>query len=213
MNRPASHVLSTIVLAAALILAGCGQGSDTTNDPAPSPSVSGTPSAASSPSVAASASGVEAPTDRLTGKSGTYSVAAPAGWSDGTAQAGQNSQNTQNLDLVLLSSTPVDKFSDNLVVVVTDGDEAAVDTELEQGRVKLTEAGRKVTDADDVTIEGATAKGLTSTFDQQGIAITARSYALAHEGKIYLLTLSSSTANQEAAKVAFKQITSSWQWS
>lgn len=205
MNRCASRVLSTMVLATALVLGGCSQGSDTAIDPANSSST------ASPSSTAPSSSVTGTPPAQVTGRSGRYSLTPPADWRDATAQASQNAKGA-NLDLVLLSSKPVEKFSDNLVIVVSPGDEAAVKAELKKGRVKLSEAGRTVTDADDVTIAGTTAKGLTSTFEQQGIAITARSYAMAHQGKIYLLTLSSSTAHEAPAQTAFAQIASSWQW-
>lgn len=203
MTRRTSRTLSTLALATVLVLAGCGQGSDATSDPAKSPSE------ASPSSAATSASGADTPAGQVAGKSGSYSVTAPDAWRDATDQA---SQNTEGLDLVLLSSKQVDRFSDNLVVVVADGDEAVMKAEIEKGRVTLTEAGRKVSDADDLSIAGTTASGLTSTLEQQGIAITARSYALTHEGKVYLLTLSSSTVNEKAAMAALQQISDSWTW-
>ncbi len=143
-------------------------------------------------------------------RSGTYSVTAPAGWGEATDQAGTD---IAGLDLVLLSSKKVSKFSNNLVVIMTTGDATTVGKELEKGRTQMASADREVGDTDDVQIAGVTAKGFTTKFEQKGVRITARSYAMARDGKVYLLTLSSSQDDAANALTAFGEITDSWKWS
>jgi hypothetical protein len=117
-----------------------------------------------------------------------------------------------NLDLVLLSSRKVDSFANNLVVVAIDGDESTLREELDKGRDQMAADGRTVSDTPDVTVAGARAQGFTTTFEQQGIPVVARSYALHRNGKIYLLTLSSSQGDAEHAMSEFGDLTSTWVW-
>lgn len=192
MMLRAGRTLSAAAVATALLLGGCSS-SDT----------------AARAGEQSSAAGAALSADAVQGKSATYSVTAPTDWSTSNAET---KTKVEGLDLLLISSKPVDNFADNLVVIVGDGDDASVRAELEKGRTSLADAGREISDAEDLRIADTSASGFTSTAEQQGIAITARSYGFAHEGKVYLLTLSSSTAHQAEAMKALEQIASSWTW-
>lgn len=196
------------MLTAALVLTGCGTSEKPSSEGGPS---SSRPSTASSPTPSIGTdTGAGLPGGVVTSRSGAYSVTAPAGWGEATDQAGSD---ITGLDLVLLSSKKVSKFSDNLVVTTKTGDATAVEEELDKGRSQMASADREVGDADDVQIAGVTAKGFTTKFEQKGVRITARSYAMARDGKVYLLTLSSSQDDAANALTAFGAITSSWKWS
>lgn len=212
MTRRAVRTLSTAMLTAALVLTGCSSNEKPSSDGAPSSSRSATASSPtpSSGSDTGTEAGTTLPGGVVTSRSGAYSVAAPAGWGEATDQAGSD---IAGLDLVLLSSKKVSMFSNNLVVITTTGDETAVEKELDKGRSQMASADRDVSDADDVQIAGVTAKGFTTKFEQKGVRITARSYAMARDGKVYLLTLSSSQDDAANAMTAFGEITSSWKWS
>lgn len=147
--------------------------------------------------------------DAVEGRSGTYSVVPPDGWGEATEQVGQ----VPGVDLVLLSSAKVAGFSNNVVVHLGTGDAATLASELEKGRAQMSADGRVVSGAPAVTVAGVTATGFTTSFTQQGVKIVARSYGLQRDGRIYLLTLSSS---QEAAATAageLEAILDSWAWS
>ena len=197
------------LLIAALVLTGCGTSGQPSSDGGPSSSRPTTTTTASSPAAGTDA-GTTLPGGEVTSRSGSYTVTAPPGWGEATDQAGSD---IPGLDLVLLSSKKVSRFSNNLVVITTAGDAAVVDQELEKGRTQMASADREVGDAGDVQIAGVTAKGFTTKFEQKGVRITARSYAMTRDGKVYLLTLSSSQDDAANALRAFGEITDSWKWS
>ena len=58
----------------------------------------------------------------------------------------------------------------------------------------------------------APAVGFTTTFEQQGIKVLARSYGVQRGGKIYLLTLSSSQGDAYHALTEFDELLSTWAW-
>lgn len=221
MTRPA-RLLSVTLLTTLLVLAGCStDGGDTTApDAAPPTSTTGAPSGSTSSSATATTATTSASSTSVTtatsatssgpvaGRSGTYTVTAPTGWGVATDQAGS----VQGIDLVLLSSSKVAGFGNNLVVIVTPGDATVVAQELEKGRTQMGQAGRKVSDAPDVQVSGVTAKGFQTTYEQQGVKILARSYAMAREGKVYLLTLSSSQQDGANALAQLGRIVASWRW-
>ena len=223
MTRRPVRLLSTVLLTAALVLTGCGTSDSPSGDASPS-STPSTPPAAATPSDTASETVSETPSETSTetgatttlpggevqGRSRAYTVTAPAGWGEATDQAGTS---IAGLDLVLLSSKKVSKFSNNLVIITTTGDADAVNQEIEKGRTQMATAGREVSDADDIQIAGVTAKGFTTKFEQQGVRITARSFGMTRDGKVYLLTLSSSQDDAANALSAFGEITGSWKWS
>ncbi|OFE17003.1 hypothetical protein BA895_18225 [Humibacillus sp. DSM 29435] len=214
--RPARFVRAAL-LTAALVLAGCGTGEQPSSDggssssqPTTTTTTTTTTTAAAGPTPSAGTdAGTTLPGGEVTSRSGSYRVTAPAGWGEATDQAGTG---ISGLDLVLLSSKKVSKFSNNLVIITTSGDAAVVEKELDKGRSQMASADREVGDADDVQIAGVTAKGFTTKFEQKGVRITARSYAMARDGKVYLLTLSSSQDDAASALRAFGEITDSWKW-
>ena len=223
MTRPA-RLLSVTLLTTLLVLAGCSTDGGDTTAPGAAPPASTTTSApgggstggaTSSPGATTSASAASATsatsatsTGPVAGRSGTYTVTAPTGWGVATDQAGS----VQGIDLVLLSSSKVAGFGNNLVVIVTPGDATVVAQELEKGRTQMGQAGRTVSDAPDVQVAGVTAKGFQTTYEQQGVKILARSYAMTREGKVYLLTLSSSQQDGANALAQLGRIVASWRW-
>ncbi len=207
MTRRPVRCFQAALLAAALVLAGCSTTKQASTGDGSSSSRPTTTTTADSSGVDA---GATLPGGEAMSRAGDYTVTAPAGWGEATDQAGTN---ITGLDLVLLSSKKVSQFGNNLVVITTTGDAAVVNQELEKGRTQMASAGREVGDADDVQIAGVTAKGFTTKFEQKGVRITARSYAMTHDGKVYLLTLSSSQDDAANALSAFAEITGSWKWS
>ena len=201
MKARPTRVVSVGVLTCALVLTGCSK--DTTASPSErSPaSTSGTPSTTTG-SVTTSAG------DELRGRSGAFTVVPPEGWTEATDKA----TGVADIDLVLLSSKKVGAFANNLVVTSTAGDQSVLDDELAKGRQQLGAAGRTVSSAPDRSVSGSTAVGFTTTFEQQGIKVLARSYGVARAGRIYLLTLSSSQADATHAMAEFDELLSTWTW-
>lgn len=216
MTRRSVRCFQAALVAAALVLAGCGTSEQPGSDDGSSSSRPTTTTTASTTtaSTPAASTGTDAGTTLQGGevksRTGAYTVTAPTGWGEATDQAGTD---IAGLDLVLLSSKKVSRFGNNLVVITTTGDAAVVDQELEKGRTQMASADREVGDADDVQIAGVTAKGFTFKFEQKGVRITARSYAMTHDGNVYLLTLSSSQDDAANALSAFGEIIDSWKWS
>ena len=200
--------VAVFVLTTTFVLAGCTAGG-TASDGGSSgtPAATGSAGASTTP-IAASATTTAEPGDEVAGRSGGYTVVPPEGWAEATDKAGD----VENIDLVLLSSRKVDGFANNLVVIAVDGDESALERELDKGREQMAALGRTVTDTPDRTIGGSPAKGFTTAFSQQGIDVIARSYAIQRNGKIYLLTLSSSRHDADHAMGELDDLASTWVW-
>ncbi|CAN7264678.1 hypothetical protein LJR027_001088 [Terrabacter sp. LjRoot27] len=204
MKARPTRVVSVGVLTCTLVLTGCSK--DTTASP---PSVSS--SSAPSSSGSTSGSGGSATTtegDEVRGRSGAFTVVPPEGWTEATDKA----TGVADIDVVLLSSKKVGSFANNLVVTSAAGDRSVLDDELAKGRQQLAAAGRTVSSAPDKTVSGSPAVGFTTTFEQQGIKVLARSYGVARGGRIYLLTLSSSQADATHAMAEFDELLSTWTW-
>lgn len=209
--RP-SRLASTLAVACVLVLAGCSK------DPGATGGASGggtTPAASTTTTTAASGSGTISPGtgssaagDAVQGRSATFTVVPPEGWAEATDRA----QNVRDIDLVLLSSKKVGSFANNLVVLSSPGDDQTLRDELDKGRTQLQAAGRTVSAAPGQQVGGTTATGFTSTFEQQGIKVVARSYGLVHQGRVFLLTLSSSQEDADHALTELDEILSSWSW-
>ena len=116
------------------------------------------------------------------------------------------------VDLVMMSSEKQTGFNTNLVVHVATGDTALLESELQKGREQLADQGRTVADAPPITVGGSPATGFTTSFTQQGVEVVARSYGLHHEGRVYLLTLSSAKSAAEQAAAELAEIAESWTW-
>jgi hypothetical protein len=144
----------------------------------------------------------------VAGRSGTYSVVPPDGWGEATEQAGQ----VAGVDVVLLSSEKVAGFNTNFVVHVGAGDAATLDAEMAKGRDEMSAAGRVVTDAPAVTVAGVPAAGFTTSFTDQGVDVVARAHGLHRNGRVYLLTLSSSQSATTQAATELEAILESWTW-
>lgn len=200
-------VLSVALLTCALVLTGCAAQEEpgftpgsTTTSFAAGPANGTTP--APTPSGTAPAGGL------VTGKSGTFTVTAPKGWTEASGQVGSMA----GLETALLSDQRTAAFSNNLVVTSMPGDARTAKDELAKGRKALEDQGRTVTDTPDKQVAGVSASGLATEFEQQGIKVLARSYTLSHEGRVYLLTLSSSEEDADQAMAQFDEILSSWRW-
>src|SRR4051812_3102155 len=197
------RIVSVGLLTCAFVLGGCSKATPE-RPPRSSSSTSGsatTGSSASSPAAAQSG-------DELLARSGSFTVVPPEGWTEATDKANA----IPDVDLVLLSSKKVDAFANNLVVTATKGDPSVLQDELAKGRAQLSAAGRAVSSAPDRAVAGTTAVGFTTTFEQQGIKVVARSYGLLRGGRIYLLTLSSSQGDATHAMAEFDELLSTWTW-
>jgi len=203
MMASPTRVVSVGLLTCAFVLAGC---SKATPDP-PRAASSSTPVSATSTAAGESGESGESG-DGLRGKSGSFTVVPPEGWAEATDKA----SGVPDVDLVLLSSKKVDAFANNLVVTATKGDPSVLEDELAKGRSQLSAAGRTVSPAPEKAIAGTIAVGFTTSFEQQGIKVVARSYGLHRGGRIYLLTLSSSQADATHAMAEFDELLSTWTW-
>lgn len=202
ISRP-SRAVSVSVLTCALVLTGCSQGSQG--------SPTGAASSASSASVttpAASTSTTGAAGDEVRGRSGAFAVVPPEGWVEATDQA----EGIADIDLVLLSSKKTDSFANNLVVISTNGEQSDLEEELAKGKEQMGAAGRTVSEAPDRTVAGVPAVGFTTAYEQQGVKVLARSYAVQRAGKVYLLTLSSSQGDAAHAMAELDELLSTWAW-
>jgi len=204
MKARPTRVVSVGVLTCTLVLTGCSK--DTTASPPSMSSTSATPSAGSTSGATGSAATAEG--DEVRGRSSGFTVVPPEGWTEATDKA----SGVADIDLVLLSSKKVGAFANNLVVTAADGDQSVLDDELAKGPQQLGAAGRTVSSAPEKTVSGSRAAGFTTTFEQQGIKVLARSYGVARGGRIYLLTLSSSQADAAHAMAEFDELLSTWAW-
>lgn len=206
MKACPTRVLSVGVLTCTLVLTGCSTNGSTppasTGSSAPT-SPSGSTAPAGSSTAPATAVG-----DEVRGRSGTFTVVPPEGWTEATDKA----KGVADVDLVLLSSKKVGDFANNLVVTAADGDRSVLEDELAKGKQQLGAAGRTVSAAPDKDVAGATAVGFTTAFEQQGVKVLARSYGISRGGRIYLLTLSSSQADATHAMTEFDELLSTWSW-
>jgi hypothetical protein len=202
ISRP-SRAVSVGVLTCALVLTGCSKGSQGSPTGAAS-----SPSSVWATTPGASASTTTAAGDEVQGRSGAFAVVPPEGWVEATDQA----KGVANVDLVLLSSKKTDSFANNLVVISTDGDRSLLEDELAKGKEQMGAAGRTVSDAPDKTVAGVPAMGFTTTYEQQGLNVLARSYAVQRAGKVYLLTLSSSQSDSSHAMAELDELLSTWTW-
>ncbi|MGO4662345.1 hypothetical protein AB4Z14_10775 [Terrabacter sp. 2TAF16] len=201
MKARPTRVVSVGVLTCALVLTGCSK--DTTASPPAS-----SPASASGATSTATGSAATAAGDEVRGRSGAFTVVPPEGWTEATDKA----TGVADIDLVLLSSKKVGAFANNLVVTSAAGDQSVLDDELAKGRQQLGAAGRTVSSAPGKSVSGSAAAGFTTTFEQQGIKVLARSYGVSRGGRIYLLTLSSSQADATHAMAEFDELLSTWAW-
>ncbi|EWT03064.1 hypothetical protein N865_03885 [Intrasporangium oryzae NRRL B-24470] len=207
MPRRATRALSVSVLTCALVLTGCsGQGATTGTPTVPTMSAAGVAATATAPSSAGGPGATDS--DAVAGRSNRFTVVPPEAWGDATSQAGR----LADLELVLLSSRAVGSFSTNLVVTAKSGELSGVWDELATGRTQLAGLGRTVSGAPDKLVGGERATGFTSRFEQEGVAVVARSYGLHRDGRIYLLTLSSAEAEADHAMAELDELLSTWTW-
>jgi hypothetical protein len=208
MHARRTRALSVGLMTCALVLTGCSTAVTTAPPAATTPAAS-----LSAPSSEQAATGQSSATtasagDEVRSRSGSFTVVPPEGWTEATDKA----KGVAGVDLVLLSSKKVAAFANNLVVTSAEGDRAALADELAEGRQQLGAAGRVVSTAPDTVVAGSTAVGFTTTFEQQGIKIMARSYGVEHGGRVYLMTLSSSQADATHAQAELDDLLSTWSW-
>ena len=113
---------------------------------------------------------------------------------------------------MLVAGEKTGSFSNNLVVVSVPGNEQTARDELAKGKDGLKQEGRTLTEVPDKQVAGVTAPGFGAAFEQQGVKVLARSWAVPHGDRVYLLTLSSSQQDADHAMAQFDQLLSSWQW-
>jgi len=204
MTARPTRVFSVGLLTCALVLTGCTKAP---TEAQPSSPNAGQSSSTQTPSGSTAAS-TTAEGDEVRGRSGGFTVVPPEGWTEATDKA----EGVANIDLVLLSSKKVGSFANNLVVIATDGDESVLEAEMAKGKEQMGVAGRTVSAAPAKSVAGAPAVGFTTTFEQQGIKVQARSYGVHRGGKIYLLTLSSSQGDADHALTELDELLSTWAW-
>ncbi len=210
MSARPTRAVSVGLLTCALVLTGCSKGPA---DGQATPSGAGqASSAASSTAPSTGASGgsgsATAAGDEVRSRSGAFTVVPPEGWTEATGKA----DGVANIDLVLLSSKKVGSFANNLVVLTSAGDQAALEEEMAKGRDQMTAGGRTVSAAPTRSVAGVAAVGFTTTFERDGVKVLARSYGVQRDGKVYLLTLSSSQDDAEHALAEFDELLSTWAW-
>ena len=215
ISRP-SRLASALAVTCVLVLAGCSKDTGATGGASGGASAGASATATTTP---ASGTGTTSPStgtgsgtvdgDAVPGRSASFTVVPPEGWAEATDRA----NGVKDIDLVLLSSKKVGSFANNLVVLSSPGDGQTLRDELDKGRTQLQAAGRTVSAAPDQQVGGVTATGFTSAFEQQGIKVVARSYGLVHQGRVFLLTLSSSQQDADHALTELDEILSSWAWS
>jgi hypothetical protein len=207
MTARPTRVVSVGLLTCALVLTGCtkgpADGQATSSGQGPSPSSATASGTSTSGSATTTAQG-----DEVKGRSGSFTVVPPEGWTEATDKA----NGVANIDLVLLSSKKVGSFANNLVVLSSAGDQSVLDDEMAKGKEQMSGAGRTVSSAPDRSVAGAPAVGFTTTFERDGIKVLARSYGVQRAGKVYLLTLSSSQGDAEHALAEFDELLSTWAW-
>jgi hypothetical protein len=217
MSARPTRSVSVGLLTCVLVLTGCskgpadGQASPSDAAPAsPSASSPSSPSSTSTTSGSASSATGTATTegDEVRSRSGAFTVVPPEGWTEATDKA----NGVANIDLVLLSSKKVGSFANNLVVLTSAGDQSVLEEEMTKGRDQMTAGGRTVSAAPSRSVAGAPAIGFTTTFERDGVKVLARSYGVQREGKVYLLTLSSSQDDAEHALAEFDEVLSTWVW-
>ena len=209
MSARPTRAVSVGLLTCALVLTGCSK------DPAGGqarPSGADQTTSATSPTPSAGASGgsgsATATGDEVRSRSGAFTVVPPEGWTESTDKA----NGVANIDLVLLSSKKVGSFANNLVVLTSPGDQSVLEEEMTKGRDQMTAAGRTVSTAPARSVAGAPAAGFTTTFQRDGVKVLARSYGVQRDGRVYLLTLSSSQDDAEHALAEFDELLSTWAW-
>ena len=209
--RP-SRLASALAVTCVLVLAGCSKDTGATGAASGGASAAAATTTTTTPAggsgTTSTGTGGAAAGDAVPGRSASFTVVPPEGWAEATDRA----QGVKDIDLVLLSSKKVGSFANNLVVLSSPGDDQTLRDELDKGRSQLEAAGRTVSAAPDQQVAGATATGFTSTFEQQGIKVVARSYGLVHGGRVFLLTLSSSQQDADHAVTELDEILSSWSW-
>lgn len=196
------RIVAVAVLTCVFVVTGCS----TDEGPGTASLSSAPPTSATAPVPATSTT--TSAGNSVTGKGGTFAVTPPKGWSEASDQVGS----APGLETVLLSEERNGSFSDNLVVTSMPGDAETAKEELAKGRQTLEGEGGTVTQAPDKQVGDTVASGLATAFEQQGIKVLARSYALTHGGRVYLLTLSSSQEGADEAMARFDEILGTWRW-
>ncbi|NUR16206.1 MAG: hypothetical protein HOQ13_07825 [Dermatophilaceae bacterium] len=215
MSARPTRAVSVGLLTCALVLTGCSKGpaADQTT-PSDAGAASSVTSATTSATPTTSGSGTTGDTtatsegDEVRSRSGAFTVVPPEGWTG----ANDKANGVANIDLVLLSSKKVGSFASNLVVLTSAGDQSVLEDELSKGRDQMTAGGRTVSAAPNRSVAGTPAIGFTTTFERDGIKVLARSYGIQRNGKVYLLTLSSSQAEAEHALAELDEVLSTWAW-
>lgn len=205
------------LLTCALVLTGCSKGpagDRATPSDAGAASFATTATSATSATPTTSGSGTSgnatatAEGDDVSSRSDPFTVVPPEGWTE----APERANGVADIDLVLLSSRKVGSFASNLVVLTSAGDQSVLEDEMSEGRDQMTAGGRTVSAAPKRSVAGTPAIGFTTTFERDGIEVLARSYGIQRNGKVYLLTLSSSQAEAEHALVDLDEVLSTWAW-
>lgn len=183
---------ASLILAASLLLAGCG-GAD-------SPEGSGGPAESGSSQPAATG-------DTITGTGYTYNV--PEGW-------GEPEQSIPGFtpDSLAADLTDTDGFADNINVILSPAGEVTAEQVETAGVAELEGAGYgDVTIEDRVQVAGSEAAHLSATLTQGDTTSAMNQFYVNADGQTYIVTFSYNVDVSDADRAAvYDAVLASWAW-
>lgn len=141
----------------------------------------------------------------LTSTDDAFTFETPQGWSEATAQAGDDAVAAARADdraagfftnLVVVTEEPIDDLEESI-------EQAAATVAGEDGSYTMTGESQ---------VDGETGYGFRIDRTVQDIDIVQAQHWVEHDGVLYILTLSSARDQQEAAVDTLEQIVGSWSW-
>lgn len=204
-STPRSVCIVSAVLLATSATAGCGSGTTTA---APPQGTHG-PQSRSTTSAPQSSTGNSTSNVRVLHGNG-YTFAAPAGWSDVTAQA-KGIQSAVDLAIAAPQTTG---FRDNFNVVSPNPLRGATTNQLrhEAARELRSVTHSRVQPVPSRRFDGATGIGQQTHTSSSGYAITLLQYLIPHRHLVYATTLTFQTKHTAQARSWLRRIISSWKW-
>lgn len=206
MTRTRTTTAATLLVSAALLLAGCGGQSGDAE-----PAASGDAGASATPS--ASTPAVEpAAGETITGTG--YSFSVPEGW--GIPE--QELPGTEGIDVFVanLSDASADGFADNVNVVLSPAPQAITADQVESLGVDELEGAAGATDVtveERTTVAGEESAHLSAALDQQGVQYNIDQFYASQGDQTYVITFSFSPEVTEADRAAvYESVLATWTW-
>lgn len=204
MTRTKTLTSAAVLVAATLLLAGCG-GQDDTAEPAASGDATASQPASPSASASAPAAEESSSTTTITGTGYTFSV--PEGW----AEPAQDMTGGQADVLVMQNGGD---GASNVTVVLSPMMLTPADVEA-QGPAGLESLGASSVETKDrVQIGGSESAHLSATLSQSGIEATVDQYYATQGDQTYVITVTTTSETPEADRQALSDtVLSTWAWS